>query len=136
VVFLDNLTLSERVEKRDNNNPINSNNPRGDPKWNTDFHKHKNHRIIAAVLHTNPKRAIVIVNIYAPTKVKESKKFYEELGDFNATLSHQDSVHFTNTPNICSPSKNSPFLKKLLREENLISAIPHFIDPSSSRFNP
>jgi len=31
VIFLDNLTLSERVEKRDNNNPINSNNPREDP---------------------------------------------------------------------------------------------------------
>jgi len=72
---MDNLTSQERIDKRDKNNPINSNNPREDPKWNTNFHKHNNHRIIAAVLHTSTKRAVVVVNIYAPTKTKESKKF-------------------------------------------------------------
>jgi len=52
------------------------------------------------------------------------------MGDFNATLSPQDSIHFTNTPNICPPSKNTQFFKKFLQTYNLTSAIPHFIEPS------
>jgi len=56
------------------------------------------------------------------------------MGDFNATLSPQDSIHFTNTPNICPPSKNTQFFKKFLQTYNLTSAIPHFIEPSPNRF--
>jgi len=56
------------------------------------------------------------------------------MGDFNATLSPGDSIHHTNTPNVCPPSKNSPFFKKFLNSYRLTSLIPHFIDPSPSRF--